>query len=131
MNAGESNIKFIRVDLLKHIEGYSKKRVQTIKRKILSDGIWRKAICIEQNHLLVLDGQHRLEVAKELGFNFIPCELFDYEDVEVWSLRKTEKVSRKLVIERSLAGNIYPYKTAKHKFPRKIEECSISFEEIK
>jgi len=124
-------MKLVKVKDLIHIEGFSQKRVTMLKNTILKDGYWRKAICIEQTYKLVLDGQHRLEVAKELDFKLIPCELFDYDEVEVWSLRKTHEVSKELVIERSLAGNIYPYKTAKHRFPKAIEQCTVKFEDLK
>ena len=124
-------MKLIRVELLKHIEGYSKKRAETMKMKIIKDNLWRKPICIERNHYLVLDGQHRLEAAKELELMYIPCELFDYEDVEVWSLRPNHKVDRKLVIEKTLRGDIYPYKTAKHRFPVEIKECNLPLDCLK
>lgn len=123
-------MKLVQIELLKHIEGFSQKRAEMITKKILKDKIWNKAICIEKNYNLVLDGQHRLEAAKKLGLKLIPCELFDYEDVEVWSLRKTHAVTRELVIERAIAGDIYPYKTAKHKFPITIEECRVNLEDL-
>ena len=44
---------------------------------------------------------------------------------KIWSLRKKCDVSKSLVIKNSKSGDIYPYKTAKHKFPRKIDKCSI------
>jgi len=124
-------VKLIRVELLKHIEGYSKKRVAMMKMKILKDNLWLKPICIEKNHYLVLDGQHRLEAAKELELAYIPCELFDYDDVEVWSLRPNHEVNRRLVIEKTLRGDIYPYKTAKHRFPVEIKACNLPLDCLK
>ncbi|MCK4664963.1 MAG: ParB N-terminal domain-containing protein [Bacteroidales bacterium] len=125
-------MKLVKVALLKHIEGFSKNRVENMKKKMFRSCIWEKPICIEKNHYLVLDGQHRFEVALKIGLKYIPCELFDYNDDEVvtWSLRKEYIVSKKMVIERALNGNIYPYKTAKHKFSRKIEKCNISLNEL-
>ncbi|MCK4752345.1 MAG: ParB N-terminal domain-containing protein [Planctomycetes bacterium] len=101
-----------------------------MKRKMLENGIWEKPICIEENHFLILDGQHRYEVASELGLKYIPCEFFDYNDESllVWSLRKECAVSKHQVIERALRGDIYPYKTAKHKFPQKVEKVKIPLE---
>ena len=51
-----------------------------MKDKMVNSGVWEKPISIEINHFLILDGQHRYEVAKILGFDYIPCELFDYND---------------------------------------------------
>ncbi len=123
-------MKLIEVKKLLHIEGFSKKRVKWLTQKITDDGLWKIPICIEKSHLLVLNGQHRLETAKGLGFKFIPCALFNYDDVEMWSLRSNHEVTRALVIERSINGDIYPYKTVKHRFPIDIEACNLSFEEL-
>lgn len=114
-------MKLVKLTLLKHIEAFSPTRVANMTRKIRDRGILERPICVEENHWLILDGQHRYQVAKALGLKYIPCQLFDYsdEDLLVWSLRDDCEVSKELVIERSLSGNIYPYKTAKHKFPRK------------
>ncbi len=126
-------MKLVRVDLLIHIEGFSKTRVANMKQKMLEGGVWRKPICIEQKHLLILDGQHRYEVAVALGLKYVPCEFFDYDDENllVWSLRKECEVSKQLVVKRALSKNIYPYKTAKHKFPQKIEKAMIPLEKLR
>ena len=58
-------MKLIKVGLLRHIEAFSTKRVANITRKMLESGIWEKPICVERNHFLVLDGQHRLMAAQE------------------------------------------------------------------
>ena len=116
---------------LRHIEGFSAKRVAWLKNKVLSEGIWTKPLCIERDHRLVMDGQHRMEVALALGLSAVPCLLFDYQDVDVWSLRHTEEVTRELVIQRSLEGNIYPYKTAKHGFPIEVPVLDIPLESLR
>lgn len=116
---------------LLHIEGYSKRRVEWLKKKIIAEGVWTKPLAIERTHKLVLDGQHRMEVARALGLKKVPCALFDYDEVEVWSLRDNHEVSRELVIEKSLSGDIYPYKTAKHRFPRELEPIAVDLEKLR
>ena len=125
-------MKLVRVDLLKHIEAFSTRRVENISRKMVQCGVWEKPICIEQNHFLILDGQHRYEVAVDLGFKYVPCECFDYKQdaLLVWSLRENCVVSKELVIKRALSGNIYPYKTAKHKFPQNIEKINMPLRDL-
>lgn len=115
---------------LRHIEDFDPARVEWLKQKILGERIWTTPVCIERTHALVLDGQHRLEVALALKLERIPALLYDYRDVEVWSLREDELVSRELVIERSLSGNIYPYKTAKHRFPAALPELEVPLAEL-
>ena len=124
-------VRLVDTDKLRAIEGHSKKRVKWLREKILSEGVWRRPLAVEKNHHLVLDGMHRLEVARSLNLATVPCLLFSYNEVEVWSLRKKYEVSREAVIQRVLRGDIYPYKTAKHGFPRPIEMCSFQLEELK
>src|SRR5690606_19442150 len=73
---------------LKHIEGHDEARVATLMDKIRREGVWTKPLYVEKNHGLVLDGQHRLEVALRLGLRQVPVQGFDYHDVAVWTLRK-------------------------------------------
>ena len=62
----------------------------------------------------------------------VPCKMFEYDDVEVWSLRPTtHEVTVSSIIERSLSGDIYPYKTAKHRFPEELDELSIALDELR
>ena len=43
--------------------------------------------------------------------------LVDYDDVDVWTLRKEYPVSQKLVRKKVVTDKkIYPYKTVKHKY---------------
>jgi len=121
---------FLDPKTLLRIEGHSEKRVTWLKKKILSEELWTRPLCVERTHLLVLDGHHRLAVSLSLGLACVPCELFDYGDVEVWSLRDNHEVSRELVTERSVAGDLYPYKTAKHRFPREISTIAIALNEL-
>ncbi|MBI2896358.1 MAG: ParB N-terminal domain-containing protein [Deltaproteobacteria bacterium] len=124
-------MELIEVDRLRHIEGYSQRRAQNIRKTIQKDGVWKRPLCIERTHLLVLDGQHRLEAARSLGMRLVPCQMFDYDEVEVWSLRSNHEVTRELVIAKALRGDIYPYKTAKHRFPRDVEALAIPLAELR
>jgi len=123
-------MKLIPTSRLRHIEGFSRKRADNIKRKILEEGIWTRPLRVERNHWLVLDGQHRMEIALDLGLRRVPCQLYDYADVEVWSLRDKHEVSRERVIAKALAGDIYPYKPAKHRFPDEVGELAIPLAEL-
>ncbi len=118
-------MKLVKLELLRPIEGHSQVRVKNMAKKIEESGIWQRPIVVEEKHMLILDGHHRYEVAKELNFSHILCEFFNYFDpqLEVWSLRADCEVSKDMVIQRAITGSIYPYKTAKHKFPRNVEKC--------
>jgi hypothetical protein len=111
-------LQFIDVATLRHIEGFSPRRVAWLAKKIQSEGKWTKPVVVDRDYHLVMDGQHRMEVARALSLLAIPALVFDYEDVQVWSLRpRSYQVSCQEIRSRALSGQIYPYKTAKHRFP--------------
>jgi choline kinase len=120
------NIELINVNLMKTIEAFSEERVKELMQKIQHDEYWSQPVIIEQKHFLVLDGQHRLEAAKRMNIKQIPAIIVNYNNVQVWTLRKEEKVSIKRVYERVLKNDIYPYKTVKHKFTFKIPAVDFS-----
>ncbi len=126
----KTSITLIDVEFLKHVEGFSAKRVEWLKNKILEEKIWNKPICVDSEYGVVMDGQHRMEVAKLLKIKKIPAILFSHDEVEFWSLRENHTVDLESIIEKSLTGRIYPYKTVKYKFPIKIPKCSINLEEL-
>lgn len=123
-------IKLIPTELLRHIEGYSKKRVAWLVEKIKTEACWTKPLCISEDHYLVMDGQHRMEAAKILGLPYVPCVVFNYHAVEIWSLRDNYHVDHETVINRAIHDNIYPYKTVKHRFPSDIPALSIALAEL-
>jgi hypothetical protein len=127
----DTSIVLVDVRDLRHIEGFSHKRVEWLTRKIASEGVWGKPVALDDEHNLVLDGQHRMEAALKLGLKKVPAVKFRYADVEVWSLRPTYSFDWKLVVKRSLSGDIYPYKTVKHRFPKPMPACQYSLDELR
>lgn len=123
-------ITMVPIQFLKHIEHFSVKRVNWLMAKIQKEKMWTKPICVDKTHYLVMDGQHRLEVAKKIGLSHVPCLLFDYERVEIWSLRANYHVDHDTVINRALTGDIYPYKTVKHRFPEEIKSLKIHLSDL-
>jgi len=124
-------IVLIDTHLLKHIEGFSKKRALWLKEKILKENSWTVPLKVEKNNFLVMDGQHRMEVALALALKAVPCLLYSYDEVEVWSLRDQYEVSSKIIKERVESKNIFPYKTAKHAFPDSGDlRCNFNLQDL-
>jgi hypothetical protein len=123
-------IEWVEPRLLRHIEGFSARRVAWLKRKVTNEGFWTKPVALDDKHHLVLDGQHRMEVALALGLKRVPAVKFRYASVEIWSLRPKYSFVWQDVVERALTGDIYPYKTVKHRFPVEIPACNIPVEEL-
>ncbi len=131
MSKSVREIEMVPVSRLLHIENWGLKRVEWLRKKIVGEGVWSVPLKVEVEHGLVMDGQHRMEVAKLLGLRVVPCLVYSYLEVEVWSLRENQIVTTDLVVERALAGDLYPYKTAKHGFPDGADlRCSYSLSEL-
>jgi hypothetical protein len=125
-------IEFVPTDRLRHIEGFSKRRVDWLVRKIRDEGVWTKPLALDADHNLVLDGQHRMEAARVLELRTVPAVRYKYAEVEVWSLRPNHEFDWKRVTERALADQPYPYKTVKHRFPSGgLPACAIALEMLR
>jgi len=124
-------ISLVPVSSLLHIEGYSPSRVNWLVSKIKSEGNWTKPLALDDKHNLVLDGQHRMEAAKVLGLTHVPAIQFCYADVELWSLRPKYAFDWFTVQERALKGDIYPYKTVKHRFPCDLPAINYPISDLK
>ncbi|WP_051212873.1 NTP transferase domain-containing protein [Butyrivibrio fibrisolvens] len=127
------NIELIPVNSLKHIEAFDEERVKKLQCEIEDCGIWKRPLIVEKNSNLVLDGQHRLEVAKHMNLEKVPALLVNYQDVKLWSLRKEIPVSAEIVRKKVLQdGDIFPYKTVKHKFQFLVQDdLEIKLEELR
>ncbi len=110
-------IELVSVSSLKHIERFSAKRARWLANKIKKEGVWKVPVALDHEHNLVLDGQHRMEAAKILGLSHVPAIRYNYAELDVRSLRKDHFFNWKIVSERALRGDVYPYKTVKHDFP--------------
>lgn len=128
----EYPVEMVDLRSLKHIEDYSRPRVAWLTNKIMQEGVWTRPLCLDDQHALVMDGQHRMEAAHALGLKRVPAIRFAYDEVEVWTLRpRTHVVTTGDIVKRALKGAIYPYKTAKHKFPITINLCAIPLEALR
>ena len=63
----------------------------------------------------------------------VPALLVNYQDVKLWSLRKEIPVSAEIVRKKVLQdGDIFPYKTVKHKFQFLVQDdLEIKLEELR
>lgn len=123
-------VELVAPESLRHIEGFSRRRVAWLREKVVRDGRWTKPLAIDDEHGLVMDGQHRMEVALELGLRRVPAVRYAYSAVEIWSLRPKITFTWRDVVDRALAGNPYPYKTVKHRFPGEPLSCDVPLEEL-
>lgn len=107
-------VYFLNPNKLNPIEDFDAIRLDWLKEKIKKEDLWTVPIAIAQEHNLVMDGHHRLQVALSLNLTKIPCFIYSYKNIKTFSLRKEVKVSSEIIIKNFLNSKIFPYKTAKH-----------------
>ncbi len=91
-------------------------RVRRVMRQMQSNGVVKKAIIVDSNTMVVLDGVHRLSALRMLGAVRAPAWLVDYSDEDVVVLSKDRKshVPKDVVIRAAIEGPKLPPKTTRH-----------------
>ncbi len=117
------------LDNLKEHEEVDLKHLKRLKDRIRRDNILKKPIAIDKNTKIIIDGHHRFNSLKQLGFSRIPSYLVDYNSPEI--LVKTRKNNKKItkedVLFAGLNGKKLPPKTSKHmiKIRNKLRGISV------
>ena len=119
--------------LLRPHEDVVEGRFRGLADQILLDGFIRYPILVDSRTLVVLDGHHRLAAAKLLGLRFIPAILVDYDGdrVSVSSWRDGVTVTKDMVREHGLKGNLMPPKTSRHRVCFEVPEVGVPLEVLR
>ncbi len=106
---------------LKTHETSEPERVRRVMRQIQSTGVVRKAIAVDANSMVVLDGVHRLSALKILGCARVPAWLIDYSSEDVIALAKDRrsKIPKEEVLKAATDGPKLPPKTTRHMVKKK------------
>ncbi|MFN3268456.1 MAG: pyridoxal-phosphate dependent enzyme, partial [Zestosphaera sp.] len=108
--------QLVELDELKEHEEVDPIRLEELKKEIRSDNILKYAIIVDKNTNIILDGGLRFNALKELGCKRIPVVYVDYNspDIEVFSWRDNQTLTKKDIIEAGLSGKKLPPRTSKH-----------------
>jgi L-serine kinase (ADP) len=106
-------------DLLAH-EKVDDAHLSNLCKQISSDRVLKKPILVDENTNIVLDGHHRLEALRVLGYTKIPAQTVDYlgPEVAVESMRDGYEVNKKKVIAAGKTSKLFPPKTSRHLYDR-------------
>lgn len=110
------DLKILPINILKPHEEVDPKLVEELVADIRESGILRKAIAIDRDSKVILDGHHRVRSLEILGCRFIPCILLDYSSpsIIVLSWSGDTPLPKTLVVYSGLRGIRLPPKTSKH-----------------
>ncbi len=109
--------------------------LETCVRMLKDDGVFKVPILVDEKDLVVLDGHHRVEAMKVLGYTKIPVYLVDYWDeaieVTTWPEAEIENITKEMVLEMGRSDDVFPPKTSKHTVKVKLEERHVPLEELR
>jgi len=106
--------------------------VQRLRESILHTGQWLEPIIVERSKGIVMDGNHRLNAALQLGLKRVPCIELDYADPRVrvrhWQTGQAFEVTR--IFTTIARGEIFPYKTTRHAFDPALPVVAIPLDNL-
>lgn len=105
-------------------------RVEELQTKILSDGRWTDPITAHKDAHFVMDGHHRLTVAKRLNLTSLPVVFLGYEDVRVSAWRDGETITPQDIFAMAQSGRLFPFKTTRHILNIPLAPCDLSLERL-
>ena len=125
-------IKLIEIKKLKNHEKTDQKNLLKVKQLIFKNKYFTNPIIVDRKTLVILDGHHRTEILKILGYKKIPALLVDYNDkrIKVFSRRSRIKINKQKIIKRALTKKLFPYKTSKHLIPNRPANLKIKLTKL-
>ena len=123
--------KIIKINQLKQHEQIITKHFDELKDQIIENK-YIIPIVVDSKNNIILDGHHRYNVLKFLGYEQIPAYFVDYDSdyVKVESWRLNVKVTKKDVLDRGISGNLFPSKTSKN-IIKNIENNKVELGDLK
>lgn len=109
-------IKLVRISELKFHECTDAVRLTALRDEILSDGVLKRPIVIDDSTKVIIDGHHRAEALRLLGCKRIPACCVDYtcEKIGLKPNPIEAKITKDKVIEAALKNNPFKPKSTWH-----------------
>lgn len=125
----------VEIDKLKEHEALQDDLLESCIQMLRNDGVFKYPILVDEDYLIVLDGHHRVEALRRMGYTKIPVYLVDYWDeaieVTTWPEAEVENISKDMIIDMGRSENVFPPKTSRHIVKVKLGERPVPLEELK
>lgn len=78
-------LELMDVNKLDIYEKHDSKKVEILAKKIKKDNVFNTPIAVGRtgNYNIVVDGNNRLQALKKLGYKYIPCVCFNYQEIDL------------------------------------------------
>ena len=132
-----TQVRYAVVELSK-LRGHERTEEPLLRKlvdQIRADGFLRRPVLVEAEHLVILDGHHRVEALRLLGCARIPVYLVDYGDpdidVTIWPGATVARVTKAEIVDRGVRGNLFPPKTTRHVVSFTLEEVRVRLGDLR
>jgi hypothetical protein len=112
-------------------EGVDPDRLAELEAHILRTGYWTVPITMEKDALFVMDGHHRLAVARRLQLPLVPVIPLDYSAVRVESWRPGQTITPACILAMARSGRKFPCKTTRHIFDQGLPNCNLPLDSLR
>ena len=132
----EDDVVIVDVEWLKPHEEIKTKARDKLLDMTKRWGGFTKPVLVDSITGSLLDGHHRLSVAKELGLSKIPAICLDYLSseeiiVDLWPNSGYESITKSMVIEMCKSSDLFRPKTTKHTTIFDLPPILVSLDELK
>ena len=112
-------ITLVPINALRQHEQILNENLMRVQRDLVRDGMVKDPIIVDQRTMVILDGHHRYNALKRMGYKYVPVYLVDYssDHIAVTAWRTGEHVTKAEVMRAGLTGNLMPAKTSRHVVP--------------
>ena len=102
----KQRLTIIDIDELREHEEINPELLDKLRKEIAADGVLKLAIAVDEKTKTVIDGHHRIQALKQLGYKKIPVVLIDYmsPEIVVQTWKEGMKVTKEEVLEAALLG---------------------------
>ena len=132
-----TQVRYAVVELAR-LRGHEQTREPLLRKlvdQIRSDGFLRRPVLVEAEHLVILDGHHRVAALQLLGCARIPVYLVDYGDPEIdvttWPGAIVATVTKGEVVDRGVRGHPFPPKTTRHLVSFTLEDVRVPLDDLR
>ena len=112
-----TSFEYVSIDSIFPHEKVIINRKNALKKYILSCdeySILPSIICCNKSKMII-DGHHRFNTLKELGYKMIPVTFIDYMDNSIRTHNeKGKQLSKNILIERAIKNNLFEPKSTIH-----------------
>lgn len=132
--------EIVDIDRLVPLEKVFPTHLKNLEKMINNSGYMMKALIVDKNDGIILDGSHRYVYLLKNGFKMAPVHRVDYTDENV---RVGSKLLHRFLIEeeicickrfcrdRALSGNLYPPRTTRHFFTFRKADITLPLRQLK